>query len=220
MKKLAIIHTVNWYNKSVIEPFANPWLKVNPDVEIINIMDDSLLTESLAHGGPNEAVMRRMVHYYLAAESTGADVLMCSCTTMGPCTRVARKMIAKPVFNIDEPMAVEAVRAGKVIGILATVPTSAPATRELLNIEAGSQGKEIVMKTVINEQAFKHLLAGEIDRHNEMVCDELEKLQKEVDVIALGQISLAQIRFNSMVPVFQVGHSGFDHARRLLDGQR
>ena len=220
MKKLAIIHTVNWYNKSVIEPFASPWLKVNPDVEIINIMDDSLLTESLAHGGPNEAVMRRMVNYYLAAESTGADVLMCSCTTMGPCIRVARKLITKPVFNIDEPMAVEAVRAGKVIGILATVPTSAPATRELLNIEAGSQGKEIVMKTVINEQAFKHLLAGEIDRHNELVCDELEKLQKEVDVIALGQISLAQIRFNSMVPVFQVGHSGFDHARRLLDGQR
>lgn len=220
MKKLAIIHTVNWYNKSVIEPFANPWLKVNPDVEIINIMDDSLLTESLAHGGPNEAVMRRMVHYYLAAESTGADVLMCSCTTMGPCTRLARKMIAKPVFNIDEPMAVEAVRAGKVIGILATVPTSAPATRELLNIEAVNQGKDIVLKTVINEQAFKHLLAGEIDRHNELVCDELEKLQKEVDVIALGQISLAQIRFNPMVPMFQVGHSGFDHARKLLDGLR
>jgi aspartate/glutamate racemase len=217
MKKLAIIHTVSWYNKSVIEPFAAPWLKANPDVEIINIMDDSLLTESLANGGPTQAVTRRMLNYYLAAESTGADVLMCSCTTMGPCTRVARQLISKPLFNIDEPMAVEAVKAGKVIGILATVPTSAPATREVLQIEAAFLKKEIKIKTVINEQAFKYLLAGEVEKHNELVFRELELLQREVDVIALGQISLAQINFASKVPLFQVGHTGFNYARQLLD---
>lgn len=217
MKKLAIIHTVSWYNKSVIEPFATPWLAANPDVEIINIMDDSLLTESLANGGPTHAVTRRMLNYYLAAESTGADVLMCSCTTMGPCTRVARQVISKPLFNIDEPMAVEAVKAGKVIGILATVPTSAPATREVLQIEAAFLKKDIKIKTVINEQAFRYLLAGEVERHNELVFHELELLQKEVDVIALGQISLAQINFASKVPLFQVGHTGFNYARKLLD---
>ncbi|MEI7422278.1 MAG: aspartate/glutamate racemase family protein [Prolixibacteraceae bacterium] len=217
MKKLAIIHTVSWYNKSVIEPFATPWLKTNPDVEIINIIDDSLLTESLANGGPTNAVTRRMLNYYLAAESAGADVLMCSCTTMGPCTRVARMVISKPLFNIDEPMAKEAVKAGKVIGILATVPTSAPATTEVLDIEAGLQKKDIKIKTIINELAFKYLLAGEIEKHNELVFHELELLQKEVDVIVLGQISLAQIIFASKVPLFQVGHSGFNYARQLLD---
>jgi hypothetical protein len=29
MKKPALIHSFNWYNKSVIEPFANPWLQEN-----------------------------------------------------------------------------------------------------------------------------------------------------------------------------------------------
>ena len=162
MKKLALIHTVSWYNKSVIEPFANSWSKENPDVEIINIMDDSLLSESLLNNGPTKEVTRRMIYYYLAAESTGADVLMCSCTTMGPCTRAARQIISTPLFNIDEPMATEAVKKGKIIGIIATVPTSAPATQELLRIEAALQKKDFVIKTVINEQAFTHLLNGEI----------------------------------------------------------
>ncbi|HPE74664.1 MAG TPA: aspartate/glutamate racemase family protein [Draconibacterium sp.] len=154
MKKLAIIHTVNWYNKSVIEPFANPWLKENPDVEIINIMDDSLLSESLPYGGPTKEVIRRMILYYQAAEATDADVLMCSCTTMGPGTRIARQMINKPVFNIDEPMAKEAVAKGKKLGILATVPTNAPATRTLLEMEAAETRKHIEIKSVINEPAF------------------------------------------------------------------
>lgn len=217
MKKLAIIHTVSWYNKSVIEPFAEPWLKENPDVEIINIMDDSLLSESLPNGGPTKEVIRRMVLYYEAAEATGADVLMCSCTTMGPGTRAARQMINKPLFNIDEPMAKEAVAKGRRLGILATVPTSAPATIALLKMEAEEQKKEIEIKTVINEKAFKYLLAGNMEKHNEIVYQELEKLQNEVDVIALGQISLAQIKFEAKVPILQVGRSGFNYARKLLD---
>lgn len=216
-KKLAIIHTVSWYNNSVIEPFATPWLKENPDVELINIMDDSLLSESLPNGGPTKEVIKRMVLYYQAAEATGADVLMCSCTTMGPGTRAARQMINKPLFNIDEPMATEAVAKGKKLGILATVPTSAPATETLLEMAADEAAKNIEIKTVINESAFRHLLSGDIEKHNELVHGELEKLQHEADVIVLGQISLAQIQFDAKVPILQVGHSGFAHARKLLD---
>ena len=220
MKKLVLIHTVSWYNKSVIEPFADPWQKENTDVEIINIMDDSLLAESLLNGGSTKAVTQRMVNYFLAAEYMNADVTMCTCTTMGPCTRVARQLIRKPIFNIDEPMAKEAVARGKVLGILATVPTSAPATKLLLEIEAKDLQKEIIIKTVINEQAFKHLLKGEVDKHNDLIYSELNKLQNEVDVIVLGQISLAQIEYNTRVPMLQVGHSGFDYARKLLNSVR
>jgi Asp/Glu/hydantoin racemase len=216
-KKLVLIHTVNWYNKSVIEPFAGPWQEKNKDVEIINIMDDSLLSESLAYGGPTKSVMRRMLSYYQAAESVDADVAMCTCTTMGPCTRAAAPLIRIPIFNIDDPMAMEAVATGKRLGILATVPTSAPATKTLLEIEAGKQNKNIEILTVINEDAFQFLLKDEMDKHNELIYREIEKLQKEVDVIVLGQVSLSQIKYNARIPILQVGNSGFNHARKLLN---
>lgn len=213
---LAMIHTVSWYDKSVIEPFAAPFARENPEVEIVNIMDDSLLSESLAHGGPTPAVIRRVVHYAMAAEAAGADVVMCSCTTMGEATRTAKKFLSIPMFNIDEPMAREAVALGGKLGILATVPTSAPATRTLLEHEACAAGKGVAIETVINEEAFRCLLAGDVARHNELVHREMDRLAESVDVIVLGQISLAQIRHETKAPVLQVGRSGFAEARRLL----
>lgn len=216
MKKLALIHTVNWYDKVITTPFVQPWLMNNPDVQIINIMDDSLLSESLPNGGPTKEVIRRMVLYFMAAEATGADVIMSTCTTMGEATRTARKFVNTPSFNIDEPMAKEAVKLGKRFGILATVPTSAPATHALLKAEAHNIGKSIEIETVINQEAFQNLLAGHVSKHDELVHAELEKLQKRVDVIVLGQISLAQIRYETSVPLLQVGHSGFAHAGALL----
>lgn len=217
MRTLAMIHTVHWYNKSVIEPFAQAWLAANPDVRAINIMDDSLLDESLAHGGPTDAVAGRIACYVNAAVLAGADVIMSSCTTMGTAIERARKSCPVPLFNIDEPMATEAVRTGRRLGILATVPTSAPATRRLLEREAAAAGKSIAIVTVINEPAFAALLAGKREEHDRLVHGEMDRLASQVDAIVLGQISLAQIQHRPGVPVWQVGHSGFAHARRLLN---
>jgi aspartate/glutamate racemase len=217
MKRLALIHTVDWYDKAVFEPFAKPWLEDNPDVEIINIMDDSLLEESLANRGPTEAVKERMHAYINAAAATGADVVMCTCTTMGEATQSGKALVSIPVFNIDEPMAKEAVQMGKKLGILATVPTSAPATKRLLEKAAENANRKIEIQTVINEEAFQHLLGGNVEMHNRLVHEEMDTLAEVVDVIVLGQISLAQIQHETKVPVLQVGHSGFAEARRLLD---
>lgn len=216
MRTLVMIHTVSWFDQSVIAPFARDWLKTNPDVRAINLMDDSLLAESLQHGGPTAAVIQRMGRYVEAAVLAGADVIMSSCTTMGSATDRARETCPVPLFNIDEPMAREAVRTGSRLGILATVPTSAPATRRLLEREAAAQGKAIQIETVINEPAFAALLAGDRAAHNRLVHQEMDRLARKVDVIVLGQISLAQIQHRPGVPVLQVGHSGFAHARELL----
>src|SRR5262245_24143715 len=151
IKTLALIHTVNWYNKSVNGPFVEPWLKKNPDVRVFNIMDDSLLCESLCHDGATKAVLKRIQFYALAAESMGADVAMCSCTTVGEATRLARQYVSIPVFNIDEPMAREAVRKGRRMGIIATVPTSPAATKRQLEYAAQEAGVSISIKIAVNE---------------------------------------------------------------------
>ena len=216
-KRLALIHTVNWYQNSVNKPFADPWLRDNPDVEVFNIMDDSLLADSLASDGATPAVIKRLQYYVMAAESMGADVAMITCTTVGEASWVARKYASIPVFNIDEPMAREAVRLGRRLGIVATVPTSPAASKRLLERTAAEAGVPVQIEIALNEKAFEHLQKGEIDRHNQLVHQEMDRLAEKVDVLVLGQISLAQIRHETKVPVLQVGHSGFAEARRLLD---
>lgn len=216
-KTLALIHTVSWYNKSVNAPFVEPWLKQNPDVRVFNIMDDSLLCESLANQHATRAVIKRIQFYALAAEAMGADVAMCSCTTVGEATRIARQYTSIPVFNIDEPMAREAVRQGRRLGIIATVATSPAATQRQLEVAAAEAKVSIAIKIAVNEKAFEHLQNGDIEKHNELVHHEMDKLASEVDLLVLGQISLAQIKHKTRVPVLQVGHSGLAEARRLLD---
>ncbi len=216
-RTLALIHTVNWYHASVIAPFAQPWMKVNPDVRVFNIMDDSLLAESLVHEGANPAVIKRLQHYVMAAEAMGADVVMITCTTVGEASRLARGWASIPVFNIDEPMAREAVRQGKRLGIIGTVPTSPAATKRLLERCAAEEGRSVQIEIALNQEAFERLQKGDIAGHDELVHREMDRLAEKVDVLVLGQISLAQIRHETRVPVLQVGHSGFAEARRLLD---
>jgi Asp/Glu/hydantoin racemase len=219
-KTLALIHTVSWYQKSVNGPFVEPWLKKNPDVRVFNIMDDSLLCESLTNRKATNNVLKRIQFYALAAEAMGADVAMCSCTTVGEATRIARQYTSIPVFNIDEPMAREAVRKGRKLGIIATVPTSPAATKRQLEYAAADAGVKINVTVAVNQKAFAHLQKGEIEKHNELVHAEMDKLASKVDVLVLGQISLAQIKHKTRVPVLQVGHSGLAEARRLLNQVR
>lgn len=216
-KTLALIHTVDWYQRSVIEPFVNPWLLRNPDVRVFNIMDDSLLEEALDHNVAPPAVVRRIHFYVAAAEAMGADVVMCSCTSMGDPIHLARKNASIPVFNIDEPMARQAVKMGRRFGIVATVPTSPAATRKQLEAAAREAKASIKVEVVLNEKAFKHLLKNEMAEHDEIIHREMDRLAKRVDVLVLGQISLGQIKHRVAVPVLQVGHSGLAEARRLLD---
>ena len=216
-KRLALIHTVNWYYKVINIPFVDPWLKENPDIEVFNIMDDSLLAESLENKGATPAVIKRIQFYFMAAEAMGADVAMCTCTTVALASRTARNYVSIPVFNIDEPMARQAVHMGTKLGIVATVPTSPAATQRLLEYEAEQAGKSIDIQIVCNEKAFTHLQQGEVARHDQLVHQEMDKLAEKVDVLVLGQISLAQVKHETKVPVLQVGHSGFAEAKRLLD---
>lgn len=220
VKTLALIHTVNWYHKVINTPFADPWLKANPDVRVFNIMDDSLLAEALVHGGATPAVLKRLQFYVMAAESMGADVAMITCTTVGEASSLARGWASIPVFNIDEPMAQAAVQKGSRLGIIATVPTSPAATKRLLERLAAEAGRSVEIEIALNEEAFARLQKGDIEGHNQLVHREMDRLAEKVDVLVLGQISLAQIKHETRVPVLQVGHSGFAEARRLLDAIR
>jgi glutamate racemase len=162
-------------------------------------------------------VIKRLQFYVLAAEAMGADVAMITCTTVGDASRIARQYVSIPVFNIDEPMAHQAVRSGRRLGIIATVPTSPAATRRLLERCAQEAGVSVEISVGLNEEAFSELQKGNVQRHNELVHAEMDRMAEKVDVLVLGQISLAQIRHHTRVPVLQVGHSGLEEARRLLN---
>ena len=221
MKTLYTINTVNNFMGMIYEPFGKVFEEKNPDVKIYNIMDDSLLVDTRTYNGMTPTIASRMLNYAKAAEASGADGVLVTCTSVNEATKFIRPLMNIPILNIEEPVAEMAVKNGKKIGILGSIPTSPAALGRVVQEKAAELGKEIELVPVVAEGAFDVLCAGDVKKHDEMVCESLEKLAKEVDVIAFSQISMSLIDLpETEVPVYRIGESGFQKIKEMMDAAK
>ncbi len=216
-KKLYTINTVNNFMELIFNPFGAPFAKENPDIQIWNIMDDSLLKETLAAGGPTADVANRMMNYAQVAQANGANGVLVTCTSVNQATRRIQRFLRIPIMNIEEPVAEEAVAKGVRIGVMGTIPTSPGAIGAVIRAKAEEKGKKIEIVNRVVDGAFDVLCAGDRPGHDRMVCEALYKLANEVDVIAFAQISMSLLKHDPVkVPVLKIGHSGFARMKELM----
>ena len=215
---LYTINTVNNFMDIIFNPFGKPFAEANPDIEVYNIMDDSLLVDTRKYSGMTPTIASRMLNYAKAAEASGADGVICTCTSVNHATKMIRPLLNIPMINIEEPVAEMAAKSGKRIGVMGTIPTSPGAISWEIEEKAAEMGKEIEIVPVVVDGAFDVLCAGDRDKHDEMVCEALYKLSKEVDCIAFAQISMSLLKHEPVdVPLFKIGASGFDKIKELMN---
>ncbi len=216
-KKLYTINTVNNFMELIFNPFGAPFAKENPDIQIWNILDDSLLKETLAAGGPTPDVANRMLNYAQVAQANGASGVLVTCTSVNDATKYIRRFLRIPILNIEEPVAEEAVAKGARIGVMGTIPTSPGAIGAVIRAKAEEKGKKIEIVNRVVDGAFDVLCSGDRAGHDRMVCEALYKLAGEVDVIAFAQISMSLLKHDPVkVPVLKIGHSGFARMKELM----
>jgi len=189
---LACIHTSMVFIN--VETMMNDIFKeIMPKVRRINIIDDSLLADVMASGKITQSITRRMCAYVQAAEESGADAILSLCSSLGPTIDIARPLVNIPVIKIDDPMAEEAARSAKRIGVMATVLTTLGPTVDLIRSKASAMNKEIHIEPTLVEGAFQILMSGDRERHDRMVAEEAQKLASKVDVIVLAQASMTRL---------------------------
>lgn len=221
MRKLYALYTVNNFMDIIYNPFAKPFEEENPDIKIYNIMDDSLLEDTRKYQGMTPKIASRLYNYAKSAQDSGAEGVIVTCTSVNEATKMIRPFLDIPIINIEEPVAEMAVRSGKKIGILATLPTSPAAIGRVIQEKADEQGKEIEIVNSVVDGAFDVLCAGDREKHDEMVKKALYDLAEKVDVIAFAQISMSLLKFDQVkVPVCMIGPSGFERIKRLMDENR
>jgi aspartate/glutamate racemase len=181
-------------------------------------MDDSLLKDTLAAGQMTPAVATRMLAYMQAAQSSGADGVIVTCTSVNAATSWIRPMMSIPVMNIEEPVAQAAVENGKRIGVLATLGTSPAAIGRTIQKIADDSGKRVEIVNRVVDGAFDALCTGDRAKHDSMVNEALYHLAGEVDVIAFAQISMSLLKHDPVkVPLYKIGMSGFDRILNLMN---
>lgn len=188
-KTLGLIHT----SATLVPVFAELCAKYLPHVKIFNIVDDSLIKNTIACGELTAATARRVVNYADSAQDAGADFILYTCSSIGAAVETAATITQVPVLRVDQPMADKAVQMGQRIGVIATLPTTLEPTKDLVRRRAVAANKEVVIEAVLCEGAFEALMSGDAATHDARVAEGLRTLINKTDVIVLAQASMARV---------------------------
>jgi Asp/Glu/hydantoin racemase len=192
-----------------------------PGTDVFHIVDESLLTNTRKTGSLSATTRRRALGYVLSAAEAGADVVVVTCSSIGPAVDASASFVPVPVLRIDEPMADEAVRLGSRVGVLATLRTTLEPTAELVSRRALAAGKQVDVVPHVCDGAFESLQAGERDRHDELVREGVRRLAAGVDVILLAQASMARVvdalpEEERTVPILSSPRLGMERVAELV----
>lgn len=217
-KKLGIIHAA-LITTGAVQRFVK---EIIPEVEVVHFVDDTIQNTNFAcaPGTIPPANYAKFVQAALSQQEYGVDLILLVCSTFNRAVEYARPMIRTPMLQIDRPMMDLAVRHGTRLGLLATVPTTVPASERLLRLAAADAGKTIEIKTRLCSDAFAAIKAGEVEKHNELLLAEIDRLAAEVDAIVLAQLSMSALEprlTSTRVPVYNSGRTAFTHIRHFLE---
>ena len=190
MKKIFAIHTSNVSYYDLKDLFA----KYGNDIEYHNIVDDSLLDEVKANGHVTPAIISRMCTYFKIAEDLGADLIFNQCSSVGEASDIASKCVKIPVVKIDEAMAEKAVSMGNKIAVIATVASTVGPSTRLVRTKAKEANKDCVVDEILVDGALDILMKEKnVEKHNKLVIDAINKASEDHDVIVLAQGSMTAI---------------------------
>ncbi|MFI6740136.1 aspartate/glutamate racemase family protein [Nonomuraea sp. NPDC050451] len=196
-KRLGLIHT----SATLVDVFAKLCAEHLPGVETFNIVDDSLIKNTIAAGHLTPQTARRVAGHIGSAEAAGADHILVTCSSIGAAVEAAEPLTGVPVTRVDRPMADRAVALGRRIGVLATLSTTLDPTADLVRRRAAALDKEVSLTARVCEGAFEALMGGDAATHDARVAEALAALGAEVDVIVLAQASMARVAGTVEAPV-------------------
>ena len=192
-----------------------------PGVEQFHMVDESLIQNTIRAQKLTKATIRRVLTMVESAHEGGADAVVVTCSSIGPAASMARRLFEFPVIRVDEAMAEEAVRAGRRIGVAATLRTTLEPTVALLREKAVAAHREVDVVESLCEGAFEAVLSGDTATHDRILTDSLTRLVGGVDVVVLAQASMARVvqklpPASVRIPILSSPELAVKRARSLL----
>ncbi len=190
MTNLTLIHTVSSlppvFDKLIAESLP-------AGVSVSHMVDERLLAAAREDGHVSAQTIRRFATLAALAEEGGADLIMVTCSSIGPAVDQSHALLSIPLLRVDEPMADRAVAIGSEIGVAATLQSTLDPTVALIKRRAEAAGKLVNVTPRLAEGAFEAMVSGDVEEHDRRVRTTLRDLMGTSDVIALAQASMARV---------------------------
>ena len=161
-----------------------------PEVETINILDDSLSRDRAKSDALDCKMMDRFLRLGDYALSIGADGILFTCSAFGPAIEAVAKQHEIPVLKPNEAMFSMALQKGKNIGMLVTFENSIKVMSREFDEMAKTRNSAATLNVTLVKDAISHLKQGLVEEHNRLIADTAKEL-KDCDVLMLAQFSMA-----------------------------
>jgi len=162
-------------------------------VETFHISDDSLIKDVIRRNELTPLTAKRVAQHVASAEEAGANYILVTCSSIGRAVEAAALNAKVPVLRVDQPMADAAVRTGRRIGVIATLPTTLDPTADLIRRRATAAARDVQITERLCQGAFAALMSGDAATHDAAVAAALRELSSSCDVVVLAQASMARV---------------------------
>ena len=216
-RRICLIHTA----PLMVQLFTPLCRDRLPDVKVTQIINESMIKDTIEAGRVRQPTIDALNTFADACFKLGTELVMVTCSSIGPAVDLIQGRFQKPVLRVDEPMAEAAVARGRRIGIAATLRTTLEPTSDLLHRKGQEAGKEVELVECLCDGAFEAMMTGDMEMHDVLVCKAMINKLGDVDVIVLAQASMARVadrlpRGALTAPVLSSPELAMDYLRERL----
>ncbi len=212
--RIGVVSPMALANDTVGEAFAELW----PEAEIINLLDESLYAD-FAGKEITDETYRRIALLLQYSQDSGAQGIVFTGSVFGRPVEAGRENLSVPVLTCHEAMIEEAFKCGSRLAILTTAAGSLRCLADDIERYAQANGLSYTITDHIEDAARPVILAGDIERHDEMVADAAAKMT-DCDCLMLGQFTMApaakKIADVPGRPVLTAPYTAVEKLKRLL----
>lgn len=184
---LAFLHTSPVH----VATFERLMKEAAPGIRVRHVVDEALLADAQKVGARDPALVARIEAAMRDAASTGAPVVVCTCSTIGG---AAEHMQAGGGFapaRIDRAMADRAVSLGPRILVAAALESTIAPTLDLIHESATRLNAAVRLQTLFVPGAWARFLAGDTAGYVGEISASVRAAAADADVVVLAQASMA-----------------------------
>ncbi len=196
MPHLALLHT----GEAHVGAFADLFEEILPEAMLSHLVREDLLLRAQLAGELPPDVAAETAESLQELAGQGAQVLLCTCSTLGPAVEAAAAEIAVPVLRVDRPMAEAAVAAGGRLLVVAALESTLAPTQALLRDAAADLGREVSLEVLSLPEAWEAFESGDRDDYLQQIADAVRSAVGAAgtrngtggfDAVVLAQASMA-----------------------------
>jgi len=184
MPSVGLIHATSL----AIPPVREAFERLAPELRVLNLLDEALLTVLEADGSIGPRAVDRMARVVSLVRDADVGVIQLTCSAYSPLVPTLRQLAPVPVLAIDDVLVETAVERGRRIGLISTQPL----TEKALRAAAERAGREIELESIVYRDAFVALGRGDGAEHDRLLGEKIAAFADR-DVIVLGQASMARV---------------------------